>query len=129
MENQTRLYRLATALAHHRVSETCPAVYSAQVKAIAAFEKWLQQRAWLPKLTEAETLKLETKFVELVSDLVADAKEAASLPLRKGLVDTIHDHLMQTLPPERIAAVEAGQDLSAEEIAGSGVSSFSQALV
>jgi hypothetical protein len=114
----TRLYRLAQKQAYERVPETCPNVHTGGTKAIANLHLWLNRRHWMSKLSEKDVLKLELRIGQFVQDLFDAAKEHGTLPLRQALVDTIHENMLLSLPAERIAAIEAGEDLSAEELLG-----------
>lgn len=113
----SRLHQLATKLSNDRVPPTCAPVHSSGVSAIAKFSHWLSSRTrWFSKLTRAERHSLEVRIGEFTADLLDGAKEHGTHVLRAAHIREIEDHLRLSLTPERIAAIEAGEDLNVAEV-------------
>lgn len=104
------LTRLAKRLSFERVPETCPAVHTAGVKAIADFSGWVLRQSWSHRLSRKEITSLETRFGDLVADVMEAAKDGGTRPLRAAFVREIEDRLRLHMSEADIARVEAGED-------------------
>jgi hypothetical protein len=118
MKNTSRLHRLAQKLSFERVPETCCAVHTSAIAAMAKFEHWTACQRWSLKMTRTERRTFEKHLSQMMGDIVDGAKSGGTLPLRAAHVREIEDHLRMNLTPERIVAVEAGQDIDVNELFG-----------
>lgn len=113
----TRLHRLASKLSHERVPETCPAVHTAGVAAVASFLHWASANTrWFGRMSRAERHAFEVRVGVLVQDITDGAKEHGTKLLRAAHVREIEEHLLMNLSPERLQAIEAGEDVAVEEL-------------
>lgn len=110
--NTSRLHRLASKLSHERVPPTCPAVHSAGVSATSALHHWLNEQPWHGRLSRKERKSLETRLGDFTADLLDGYKDAGTRVLRDAHVREIEDHLRLNLSAERVAAIEAGEDVN-----------------
>lgn len=112
-----RIHQLAKKLSHERVPETCPAVHTAGVAAIAKFLHWASSKTrWFGRMTRSERHQFEIQVGELVAEVLEGAKENGTRILREAHAREIEDYLRMSLTAERIARVEAGEDLNVTEL-------------
>ena len=113
----SRLHRLAEKLSNERVPPTCTAVHSAGVDAIAKFTHWCSKETrWFGRLTRVERHRMEIQIGEFAAELLEGAKAGGTRVLREAHIREIEDHLRMNLSPERIAAIEAGEDVNVSEL-------------
>jgi hypothetical protein len=113
----SRLHQLAEKLSNERVPPTCTALHTAGVAAVAKFTHWCSKETrWFGRLSRMERHRLEVQIGEFCSDILEGAKEHGTRVLREAHIREIEDHLRMNLTPERITAVEAGEDLNVAEL-------------
>ena len=112
----SRISQLALKLSYERVPETCPALHTAAVKAIAEFSHWAAKTRWFDKLTRSERHEFENRVTAFSARITDGAKEDGTVLLRAALVREIEDHLLTGISAERIASIEAGEDLNVSEL-------------
>lgn len=112
----SRIHQLARKLSFARIPETCPQVHGAGTAAIGKFHAWLERRAWIDKLSDKEAKALEERVGELAADFLQGAKENGTMPLRAALIAETEENLRLRLSAERVAQIEAGDDLQASEL-------------